>query len=880
MESYSNKISEWKRSTKMIFWSTILLFFAGIISTIYDYVSYAATLISMMSGIGSSALGPLGRGSLFNMSDIVAWGLSSKGLVIIGYILYIWGLTSFASIQRLEDTSIQVRKIRTAGIVLAIVVLIDMVFGVLGSIPVLGWFFRLFVFIMTLYCYYKMKNAAGKLMIAEDFNDRAKRGARNLRFAAVCEIRLMWLPVWTAIIMFLLAIMGVWMFGHSKNMQAAEDTIKFMGAMYGIVLFIVGIIAGCSLFCAFWWPIMGWYRVMTGGPEDEKPIVQEENSNASITVEENKDEKDNEPQQEVQQEPIEEAHSDSILSIDEAEDTSWLEQNKKWLFPVGGVAALALIIWGVVSFLGFGGKGNNLLPVQEPAWDKFVVVLNDEIPVYKEPKTISPQLQIMREDVASDVVSQYFKWSDTPDKRGYTSYNYTLYGKNIVPVIGEEGEWYKVTILADEVGMIDGYIQKTHCREVKPEPITPELLQNLNSYDWHQAKFGLQTEGKYKNLCFISSFSEMDGCWLDVAVLYDGVLINPLTKRIETGENWEDESLYKVVPVEEDGMPALRFGKQLQGADEFLDAQLIVQKAKSGELDLGTLFESIPTSQSSIQLVSYYFPEINKENLYTFYQDLSSNQSSGGIDGVEDKNFTGFTYVLDNGEYGLELFAEVNGERKSTNISGERVDILDQADYDDDGELEALVYAWGGGNAIEPPFIVYFDKETQEFKKAEGFNDANAEPEIKVENWKGKPSFRVDVGLRKDRYVYKDHSVDLVECIVPNVGIILSTITVDQLFGSSEEPEDKTASIDIDGDGEKDKVIFFHDTSHFLGWGKQMMLKDFTGSYWFWADSEREDMGVIGSKFAFIKPEVGEVPNILTDDAWFYKWIDGKYVLQ
>ena len=150
MESYSNQISEWKRSTKMIFWSTILLFFAGIISTIYDYVSYAATLISMMSGIGSSALGPLGRGSLFNMSDIVAWGLSSKGLVIIGYVLYIWGLTSFASIQRLEDTSIQVRKIRTAGIVLAIVVLIDMVFGVLGSIPVLGWFFRLFVFIMTL----------------------------------------------------------------------------------------------------------------------------------------------------------------------------------------------------------------------------------------------------------------------------------------------------------------------------------------------------------------------------------------------------------------------------------------------------------------------------------------------------------------------------------------------------------------------------------------------------------------------------------------------------------------------------------------------------------------------------------------------------------
>ena len=578
-------------------------------------------------------------------------------------------------------------------------------------------------------------------------------------------------------------------------------------------------------------------------------------------------------------EPLQEPKDENIVEIEEEEKTSWFEENKKWLFPVGGVVALALVIWGAFSIFS-GGKGNDILPVQKPAWEKFVVVLNDEVAVFKEAKTISPKLEVMVEEIDSDVPRRYFKWDDTPNKRGYSSFFYKLYSNRILPVVGEEGEWYKVVVSDDEIGFIDCYVQKTYCREAKPEPITPELLKELRSYKGSDAWFGLQTEGKYKDICFISSNNEFGGSWLDLAVLHNGVLINPLTKHIMISSSEEDGPLFEVNYNEAYEMSILTCGKQLQGGDGWLDAQLIIQEAKNGVLNLDSFFESIPTSQSSIQLVSYYFPEINKENLYTFYQDLSSNQSSGGIDGVEDKNFTGFTYVLDNGEYGLELFAEVNGERKSTNISGERVDILDQADYDDDGELEALVYAWGGGNAIEPPFIVYFDKETQEFKKAEGFNDANAEPEIKVESWKGKPSFRVDVGLRKDRYVYKDHSVDLVECIVPNVGIILSTITVDQLFGSSEEPEDKTANIDIDGDGEKDKVIFFHDTSHFLGWGKQMMLKDFTGSYWFWADSEREDMGVIGSKFAFIKPEVGEVPNILTDDAWFYKWIDGKYVLQ
>lgn len=835
MESVDYQISEWKRSTKMIFWSTILLFFAGIISTIYDYVSYAATLISMMAGIGSSSLGPLGRSTGINMSDLLAWGLSSKGLVIIGYVLYIWGLTSFSSIQRLEETSVQVRKIRTAGIVLAIVVLIDMVFGVLGAIPVLGWFFRLFVFIMTMCCYYKMKNAAGKLMIAEDFNDRAKRGSRNLRFAAVCEIRLMWLPLWTAIIMLLLTIMGIWMFGHSNSMQAAEDIIKFMGVMYGVVVFIVCIIAGCSIFCAFWWPIMGWYRVMTGSPENDKPVVQEENSNASITVEENKDEIDNEPQQEVQEKPIEESHSDSLLNIEEAEETPWLEQNKKWLFPLGGVAALALIIWGVVSFLGFGSKGNELLPVQKPAWDKFVLITHDEVLVFKEAFVGSAKLEIMQENLGSDVVEQYFKWDDTDNKRGYVSSHYKLYSNQILPLIGEEDEWYKVAVSEDGIGMTEGYVNKSYCRDVKQSPITSDVLKNMEFYNGHNASFALQTKGKYKNICFISIMSEMEDQWCDVAVLYDGVLINPLTKR----------------------------SFNLFNPDGDVEQQ----------------FTSILPTPSSIQLVSYYFPEINKENLYTFFQDVSGSQSSNGIDGVEDKIFKGFSYVLDNGEFGLELFAEVNGERKTTNISGERVDILDQADYDGDGELEAVVYAWGGGNSIEPPFILYFDKETQEFKKALGFNDASESPEVKVEKWKGKPSFRVDVGLRKDRYVYEDHSVVLAESIAPNVGEVVSTITVTQLFGNSEEAEEKTAHIDIDGDGEKDKVLFMHDTSHFLGWGKQMMLKDMSGSYWCLPDGH-EDIGVIGSKFAFIKPEEGDLPNLLTDDAWFYKWIDGKYVMQ
>lgn len=578
-------------------------------------------------------------------------------------------------------------------------------------------------------------------------------------------------------------------------------------------------------------------------------------------------------------EPLQEPKDENIVEIEEEEKTSWFEENKKWLFPVGGVVALALVIWGAFSIFS-GGKGNDILPVQKPAWEKFVVVLNEDVVLFKEAKTISPKLEVMVEEIDSDVPSRYFKWDDTPNKRGYSSFVYKLYSNRILPVVGEEGEWYKVAVSDDEIGFIDCYVQKTYCREVKPEPITPELLNELRSYKGSDAWFGLQTEGRYKDICFISSNNEFGGSWLDLAVLHDGVIINPLTKHIMISSSEEDGPLFEVNYNEAYEMSILTCGKQLQGGGGWLDAQLIIQEAKNGVLNLDSFFESIPTSQSSIQEVSYYFPEIDKDHLVTFIQDVSGSQSSANIDAVEDKKeFTGYTFFADKLDDMVGLYAEADGDRRCTDITGERIDVLDQDDYDGDGEPEALVYVWGGGNSIEPPFIVYFDKETQEFKKALGFEDASDQPLIKVEKWKKNPSFRVDIGLRKDRYVYENHEVKLAERIAPNVGKVLSTITVSQLFGSSEEMEEKTANIDIDGNGEKDNVIFMHDTSHLLMWGKQMMLKDMSSSYWCLPDGHN-DIGVVGEKFAFIKPDEGDIPCLLVDDAWFYKWTAEGYVRQ
>jgi hypothetical protein len=392
-------------------------------------------------------------------------------------------------------------------------------------------------------------------------------------------------------------------------------------------------------------------------------------------------------------EPLQEPKVENTVEIEE-EKTSWFEENKKWLLPVGGVVVLALLIWGAFTVFG-SNKGNDLLPVQKPAWEKFVVVLNDEVAVFKEAKTISPQLQIMQENLETDAAVQYFKWSDDSDKRGYSSSNYLLNRNRILPVVGEEGEWYKVTVSEEYVGTVDCYIQKTYCREVKPEPITPEVLNGMKSYNWYNAFYGLQTDGKLKNICFVSVMGEMEGEWLDVAVLYDGVLINPLTKRISTQLN-HNENADPLVVSSENGYMCLYYSESI--TDNYvLDARKISQEAKSGKIDLNHLFESIPTSQSSIQQVSYYFPEIDKEHLFTFIQDVSGNLSSANIDGVEDKKeFTGYTFFTDKLDGMVGLYAEVDGDRRCTDIEGERIDVLDQDDYGGDGDREAFVYVWGG----------------------------------------------------------------------------------------------------------------------------------------------------------------------------------------
>ena len=140
------------------------------------------------------------------------------------------------------------------------------------------------------------------------------------------------------------------------------------------------------------------------------------------------------------------------------------------------------------------------------------------------------------ENLESDAIERVFKWNNVPDRRGWTSYDVTVSTDGVLPVVSEKDDWYLVSYDDTELGCVKCYVQKSNCREVKPEPITAELLAGMTEYNYYRANFGLQTEGKYKNICFVSVMAEMEGCYVDVAVLTDA----------ETRQSHDSAHLYRL----------------------------------------------------------------------------------------------------------------------------------------------------------------------------------------------------------------------------------------------------------------------------------------------------------------------------------------------
>ena len=240
----------WKESTQKIFWGVIVIAVAGIINVLYDYVSYGVFIFELVAKYLPS--GNSGLQTFF--TSIHTLGFLAKAAVVVGYVLYLLGLTRFAAMQSNTDAAMNIQKVRTAVIILICCFAAGAVFGILFSIPFLGTLISLAVWVATLVAYFKMKNAFGVLMTSPAFSAASQTGAKKLRYAAVCNIRLMLMPIVVALIFGLLALIAFASLKGSSN----PTWLLYVGGFVGIAVIICALV---FMFFALVYPFIGWYQI-------------------------------------------------------------------------------------------------------------------------------------------------------------------------------------------------------------------------------------------------------------------------------------------------------------------------------------------------------------------------------------------------------------------------------------------------------------------------------------------------------------------------------------------------------------------------------------------------------------------------------------------
>lgn len=167
-------------------------------------------------------------------------------------------------------------------------------------------------------------------------------------------------------------------------------------------------------------------------------------------------------------------------------------------------------------------KSENLFNIDLPPFEKLVVTTADETEVYKEASTDSPTLVQWVEDIESDMADVQSKWSDEPGLEGYNDYPDQLFTDAVVPVIAEEGDFYKISNYNDYIHYGEtnvGYILKANVKDVTPEPLTTESPVLCEKGDW--MNFYIVKDGKYKNLVLRAQMRELTGDKLNVGVLLE-----------------------------------------------------------------------------------------------------------------------------------------------------------------------------------------------------------------------------------------------------------------------------------------------------------------------------------------------------------------------
>lgn len=225
---------------------------------------------------------------------------------------------------------------------------------------------------------------------------------------------------------------------------------------------------------------------------------------------------------------------------------------KKFSILVLSVCAL-LLLWsckGSATERESAGT-ENPLGVKMPEVVKFVRVTSEQgAEVFEYADSESPWRVTWVEDLESDMAEVVVKWSneDVPD--GYRCEETVAYAGEVLAVLGEEGDFWKVSIrceAAQYCEMESGFVKKSDVEDVEPGKVTAEMLEAV---EWEHTR--VMKEGKWKGLVLRSVQDELNGETFEVGVMLDGVVAFPAGNTLFIEYDPEAKDL-TIVENNEDG---------------------------------------------------------------------------------------------------------------------------------------------------------------------------------------------------------------------------------------------------------------------------------------------------------------------------------------
>lgn len=260
----------------------------------------------------------------------------------------------------------------------------------------------------------------------------------------------------------------------------------------------------------------------------------------------------------------------------------------------------------------------SVIKVSSSPFKQFVVVTTDEASLYKKADTNSATLVLWIEtDCASDYCDNIFLWSDQPAKPGIeqpSTYNLAFKGR-VFPLLGEEGDFYKVYILNEWCDIESAYIPKACAEYIEYAPIKADRLEAEDNH----LKFRVMKDGKYKDIVLIDEYNELGAETFELGVLNDGIVVIPTIYRINSymiNEQKED-----IIFFNSDGDISLRYNKSLAMTAKEDCESYRLDLTKLNDEQIAKIIDTMTTKKPEYVNYMYHFPALGLQSFYlqSFY---------------------------------------------------------------------------------------------------------------------------------------------------------------------------------------------------------------------------------------------------------------------